>query len=100
MIKYLEIKPATQKGKKLQALFYDENKKKIQTIAFGSEGMSDFTIHKDPKRKERYLARHKVREDWTVPNNAGSLSRYLLWNKTTLSASLKDFMKRFNLIKF
>ena len=100
MIKYLEIKPATQKGKKLQAIFYDSNKKKIQTIPFGSAGMSDYTIHKDPKRKERYLDRHREREDWTVPNNAGSLSRWLLWNKTTLSASINDFMKRFKLIKF
>ena len=99
MIKYIEIKPATQKGKKLQAIFYDSNKKKVETIAFGAKGMSDFTKHKDPKRKERYLDRHRAREDWTKPNNAGSLSRWILWNKETLSASISDFMKRFNLRK-
>jgi hypothetical protein len=99
MIKYIEIKPATQKGKKLQAIFYDSNKKKIQTIPFGSAGMSDYTLHKDPKRKERYLDRHRAREDWTKPNNAGSLSRFLLWNKTTLDSSIKDYLKRFGLRK-
>jgi len=99
MIKYVEIKPATQKGKKLQSIFYDENKKKIETIPFGAEGMSDFTLHKDPKRKERYLDRHRAREDWTKPNNAGSLSRWILWNKTTLDSSIKDYLKRFELRK-
>lgn len=99
MIKYVEIKPATQKGKKLQAIFYDENKKKIETIPFGAEGMSDFTLHKDPKRKERYLDRHRTREDWTKPNNAGSLSRWILWNKTTRDSSIKDYLKRFELRK-
>ncbi len=29
-----------------------------KTIHFGSAGMSDYTIHKDPERKERYIARH------------------------------------------
>ncbi len=98
-MKYVEIKPATQKNKKLQAIFYDSNKKKIETIAFGAKGMSDFTLHKDTKRKERYLDRHRAREDWTVPNNAGSLSRWILWSKPTLSASINDYLKRFNLRK-
>lgn len=98
-MKYVEIKPATQKNKKLQAIFYNSNKKKIETIAFGAKGMSDFTLHKDQKRKERYLDRHRAREDWTKPNNAGSLSRWILWNKPTLSASINDYLKRFNLRK-
>ena len=28
-------------------------------IYFGAYGMSDFTINKDPERKERYIERHK-----------------------------------------
>ena len=28
-----------------------------KTIHFGAEGMSDFTKHKDPQRKERYYTK-------------------------------------------
>lgn len=96
-IKFVEIIPATQKNKKLQAIFYNKDKKKIETIAFGARGMSDFTIHKDQKRKQRYLDRHKARENWNKPNTAGSLSRWILWNKPTFSASLRDYLNRFDL---
>lgn len=71
-----------------------------KTIHFGAKGMSDFTKHKDPKRKERYLARHNpkvTKENWSVPDTAGSLSRWILWNKPTYDASLKDYKKRFKL---
>ena len=93
----VEIKPSTQKTKKLMAIFYDDNGKKIKTVHFGSAGMSDFTIHKDKERKERYLDRHRKRENWNAPMTAGALSRYLLWNKPTLKASITDYKKRFKL---
>lgn len=94
---FVEIKPATQKGKKMQAIFYDENKKKIKTIPFGQAGASDFTQHKDKERRDRYDARHKTREDWTNPMTAGSLSKFVLWSKPTLKEGIADFRKRFNL---
>ena len=59
-------------------------------------GMSDFTVHKDEKRKQRYLSRHKSRENWNAPMTAGALSRWILWNKTTRSASIRDYKNRFN----
>ncbi len=98
-IAFVELKPATQKGKKYQAIFYNKDKKKLETLAFGASGASDFTKNKDPKRKERYIERHKEREDWSVPNNRGSLSRWILWNKPTISGSFSDYLKRFNLKK-
>ena len=93
----VEIKPSTQKTKKLMAIFYDDNGKKIKTVHFGSAGMSDFTIHKDKERKERYLDRHRKRENWNEPMTAGALSRWILWNKPTLKASITDYKKRFKL---
>ncbi len=30
-----------------------------KTINFGAKGMSDYTIHKDPERKQRYIERHQ-----------------------------------------
>ena len=62
--------------------------------------MSDYTIHKDKKRKERYMKRHKVNENWNDPTTSGSLSRYILWNKPTLKASIEDYRKRFKIKKY
>ena len=93
----VEIKPSTQKDKKLMAIFYDDDGKKKKTTHFGAKGMSDFTIHKDKERKQRYLDRHRKRENWNSFMTAGSLSRYLLWNLPTLKASIADYKKRFKL---
>ena len=59
------IEPSKMKTKKYTAIFYDGDKK-VKTIHFGSTGMSDYTIHKDDKRKERYLKRHEKNENWNV----------------------------------
>jgi len=92
----VKITKSIRDGKKLMAVFTRKNGK-TKTLHFGAEGMSDFTIHKDPIRKERYLNRHKKREDWTRPDTPGSLSRWILWNLETKQSSIKDFKKRFNL---
>ena len=89
------IKKSDKKGKKFMATFTRAGKKK--TTHFGAEGMSDFTIHKDPERKKRYLARHQKRENWNAPETAGALSRWILWNKPTLKASIDDYKKRFKM---
>ena len=94
----VEIKKSTNSKKKYMAVFY-EGDKKIKTTHFGCAGMSDFTKHKDEARKQRYMNRHKTRENWRDPMSAGSLSRYILWNKPTLRASIQDFKKRFNYFK-
>jgi len=94
-MKQVQIKKSDRKGKKLVAIFTDGKKKK--TIHFGAEGMSDFTKHGDPQRKERYLKRHMKRENWNNPETAGALSRWILWNKPSLDESIKDFKKRFKL---
>lgn len=93
----VEIKPSTNNNKKYMAIFFDDNNKRIKTIHFGAKGMSDFTIHKDKERKERYLKRHQKRENWNDPKTAGALSKWILWNKPTLKGSIRDYKKRFNL---
>ena len=90
------IKPSTNKEKKYMAIFYDGDKK-VKTTHFGAAGMSDFTKHKDEERKNSYLSRHKARENWNDYKSAGALSRWILWNKPTLEASINDYKKRFNL---
>jgi len=90
------IKKSTIPKKKYTAIFYDGEKKK-KTVHFGASGYSDFLKHKDEERKKRYIDRHKARENWSDPMTAGALSRYILWNKPTLRASIADYKKRFNL---
>ena len=84
------IKPSNKTNKKFDAII-DGRK----TVSFGSSQHSDFTKHKDPERKQRYLNRHKTREDWNNPTTAGALSKFVLWNKPTISASVKDMNKHF-----
>ena len=74
---------------------YDARIDGKKTVSFGAAGMSDFTKHKDPERKKRYLNRHKSREDWSDPTTAGFMSKNLLWNKPTLTESIKDTNNRF-----
>ena len=84
------IKPSKKADKKFDAII--DGKK---TVSFGAKGYSDFTQHKDPARKQRYLNRHKARENWADPTTAGSLSKNVLWNKQSISASVKDMDKQF-----
>jgi hypothetical protein len=94
--KKVVIKKSTNQKKKYMAVFYEDGKK-FKTTHFGAAGMSDFTKHKDEARKQRYMNRHKANENWENPMSAGSLSRYILWNKPTLRASITDYKTRFNL---
>ena len=50
------LHPSTRKNKKWVVLF------RGKWIHFGARGMSDYTLHKDPKRRARYRLRHsKIR---------------------------------------
>ena len=86
------IKPSTRQGKRYMAVFHDGT-----TIHFGQEGGSTFIDHKDEAKRKAYIARHRVNEDWSNPKTAGSLSRYILWEKPTLSQAVSAFKSKFNL---
>jgi len=93
----VKITKSTKEGKKLMAVFSYPETTRTKTIHFGSAGMDDYTIKKDKAQKQRYLDRHRKRENWNLPDTAGALSRWILWNKETREASIKDYKKRFNL---
>ena len=95
--KLISIKPSSRDTKKKMAIFEHRETKRRKTVHFGQAGASDFTKHKDNERKQRYLNRHKKRENWNNPMTAGALSRWILWNKPTLTASVSDFKRRFKL---
>lgn len=87
------LKESSRKGKKFMVKV--DNK----TIHFGQDGASDYTKNKDDDRKDKYIVRHTKRENWNKSGikSAGFWSRWLLWNKKTLQASIKDTEKRFNI---
>jgi hypothetical protein len=93
MLRLKTLRKSLKPAKKYDAVFENDDKEKV--VSFGAAGMSDFTIHKDEARKERYLNRHRKNENWDKPDTPGALSRYILWNKKTLRASLRDYKKRF-----
>ena len=96
---YVSIKPSTSAGKKMMAVFYDTAKKKVKTTHFGASGYEDYTTHGDLQRKQNYLSRHS-NENWNDYMTAGSLSRWILWGKPSLSASIEDYMRKFQLKKY
>lgn len=81
---------------KYRAEFKMENESK-KTTKFGARDYSDFTIHKDPARKDRYIARHKKDLQTNDPTRAGYLSMYILWNKPTFEESFEDYKRRINI---
>ena len=91
-MKLLKVKKANDGTHKYVAVF-DDGKE----VKFGASGYSDYTIHKDEARKERYLDRHRKNENWNDPQTPGALSRWILWNKPSLQESINDFKRRFDL---
>jgi hypothetical protein len=96
-LKLIKIIKSPKPEKKLRAYFSDGTH-----TDFGAKGMQNYggvgkERHLDKERKKRYLSRHKSRENWNSPKTAGSLSRWVLWNKDTLKKSITDYKKRFKL---
>lgn len=95
-MKLVSISTSKRKGKKWVAVFKDSDGNQKKTH-FGSEGMNDFTLTGDTEARERYWIRHQKDLRTNDPTRAGYLSLFLLWNKPTLEASVKDYKKRFGM---
>ena len=86
MNKEVIFKKSSNPDKKYDA--FVEGKK----VSFGASGYSDFTQHKDKDRKNNYIT-----ENWNDLKTAGAWSKHLLWNKTTISASIQNMESKFNI---
>ena len=108
MKKLLRITKSSNQSKKWDAIFMVDGKEK--KVSFGANGYRDYTLinNKNSKFylpkildrnvvKDSYIRRHEKNENWNNPLTAGALSRYILWNKKTLSTSIRDFKKKFKL---
>ena len=105
-MKLMKIIKSNRKNKKYVAYFkLDSGKEKA--IHFGASGYRDYTLMSDKtskfyekskverdKVKAAYIARHSS-EDWSKPDTAGTLSRYILWSTPSLGGSIRAFRKRF-----
>ena len=93
------ITKSKKKHKKFDANI--KTKDSENNISFGASGYSDFTKHKDEKRKDRYISRHKKNEDWNKSgiDTAGFYSKHLLWNKDSFDKSFKSLKNKFPSIK-
>lgn len=111
-VELVSLKPAKQSDKKYQVvLIIDGTEKKI---SFGAKGYRDFTLINKPSskfyisdKKERnkvrdaYIKRHaRMNENWKKSgiDTRGFWSRWLLWEKPTITASLSFIKKKFNLL--
>lgn len=93
----LEIARSSNPEKKMMARFEVDGRER--TTHFGQAGAKDYTRHDAAvreARKKAYDSRHRPTEDWSDPTSAGALSKYILWNKTSVSASIADYKRRFN----
>jgi hypothetical protein len=87
----MQIKPSTRKDKRFMAVF-----KNGKIIHFGSKNGSTYTDHHDKKKRENYLKRHRVNEDWTKINPA-SLSRFILWGDyTSIDGNIASYKRMFD----
>ncbi len=97
MIKMV-VEKGTGKNKKLKAIFYDAEGKKIKTTQFGDSRYEDYTQHKDKKRRSKYRDRHKKDLEKGDYTRAGYLSYYILWgDKDNLKDAIEAYKKRFKL---
>jgi hypothetical protein len=92
-MKYYYPYPAND-GKHKYYIITNKNKK----VYFGAVGYSDFTIHKDEARKQRYIIRHIKRENWsrTGIDTAGWWSLKYLWLYPTKKEAYKNIKKDLN----
>ena len=90
-MKEVILKKSSNSQKKYDAIV--EGKK----VSFGASGYSDFTQHKDKDRKDRYIARHKPKQNWNDLKTAGAWAKGILWNKPTITASIKDMEQKNNI---
>ena len=86
-----------RQDKKFRAIFTDGTHTDFGASGYQNYGGIGKERHLDKERKARYIQRHQHRENWDDPKSAGALSRWILWNKDTFEASVKDYKKRFGL---
>jgi hypothetical protein len=101
MVEKIYLYKSDKPTKKFYIQFINPDTGREKKVYFGAikpngEPYDDYTITKNDEQKARYLKRHRgMGEDYTNIYTPGALSKFLLWNKPTISASIKDANERF-----
>ena len=104
MPRLASVRASTRRDKKMMAVF-ETRDGHAKTVHFGARGCGDFPAYYklDPvmaaAKRRAYIARHRVRENWADPTTPGALSRFILWEKPTATASIAAFRRRFRLTR-
>lgn len=110
-IKLLKVKKAPASSQKKWTAVFMMSSGRTRCVHFGGRGNADYTlIHKrssphympnsqDRQRKRRaYLARHsKNGENWRNPASPGALSRWILWEKPSMTSAIANYKRKFKL---
>ena len=89
------LKKSPKREKKWRVTFPDG-----KHVDFGQKGFSDYTLHGDRLRMQRYVQRHaRMHETWTKSGmyTAGFWSRWLLWSKPTITGAKALIKKKFGI---
>ena len=94
----INIPESTLPGKKYMAKVEGERK----TVHFGQDGTADYTKGATDTQRKSYIARHGSKEDWKRSGvlTPSWLSRYILWEKKSLPAAVRDASKMYRGVKF
>ena len=87
------IQKSTRKDKKFIVVMHG------MVHHFGQSGYDDYTTHNDQKRKDSYIARMNVNQDWSKGgiHTSGFWAKHILWNKKTIKGSTKDLQQKFGI---
>ena len=92
-MKFENLRISQRENKRFMITFSNPKK----TIHFGQLGGSTYIDHKNIIKRENYLKRHAVREDWNHVN-AGSLSAFVLLGPTTsITKNLVEYLEHFGI---
>ena len=75
----LSFERSSRKNKRLQVTLSSHGVV-VKRIHFGQLGAFTFFDGAPNSKKESYIKRHSVREDWTDPFTAGFHARFVLWS--------------------
>ena len=101
MLELVKVRRPTKRhtGKKWEAVFHDNGREIIRRFGQGKNELTgqqeaeDYTMHKSPERRYRYVKRHMkdLRGDPRMP---GYLSMFLLWGESTSLKTQIAFYRR------
>ena len=88
------ISSSPKTEKRLKAEF------KTKTVHFGQAGGNTFVDHQNEQSKKAWVARHKVRGNFSDLQTASALAKGILWNKPSMKSSIADLNRQQKKYKF